>query len=62
MKFLGIFRWFGILVLELYPNSGYCTPTQWATYATTGGPWVFAGTPGYQAASNGRTVWNIYLG
>ena len=34
--------------------SGYCTPTQWATYATTGGPWVFAGTPGYQAASNGR--------
>ena len=34
---------------------GTCVPNQWALSATTGGPWVFAGNPGYAASSNGRT-------
>ena len=35
---------------------GTCVPNQWALSATSGGPWVFAGNPGYAASSNGRTA------
>ena len=44
--------------------SGYC-PNQWATSVTTGSGWVFSGTPGFDAYSNGRPTgtyaWIIFI-
>ena len=31
-------------------------PSCWSLSATSGGPWVFTGTPGYDAANNGRAA------
>ena len=34
---------------------GICVPNQWSTSQISGDGWKFSGTPGYAAASNGRT-------